>query len=286
MFTDDKQSHVEGAEAQLRDRCKKLQDRLAAQSEELTRVRQQLAEARVRLREQAPLVSLGRLSAGVAHELKNPANFVYGGAIALTEQIEALAESSPAAEKLLKLATIVKTGGERIKHLTDTLDTYRGRGSDDRRQFELTEAIGSTLTLLGPQAKRRGVSFEVDAPEHLVLVGRYGELCQVLTNLVVNAVQASPQGGRVVIRASGDEAAVAITVSDQGEGIDPAVLDWIFEPFFTTKPVDEGTGLGLTISQAIVERQGGRIEVESAPGKGARFTMTIPTRLEGEQGGG
>jgi signal transduction histidine kinase len=103
-----------------------------------------------------------------------------------------------------------------------------------------------------------------------------GKVNQVVLNLLTNAVQASPEGGRVTIRTRRRDAGVCIEVSDQGHGIPPEIRDRIFDPFFTTKPQGEGTGLGLSISHGIVADHGGRIEVDSEPGRGTTFTVCLP----------
>jgi signal transduction histidine kinase len=102
----------------------------------------------------------------------------------------------------------------------------------------------------------------------------------VLTNLAVNAIDASPEGAKVTIRTAPDGAdgGVLLEVVDRGTGIDPAIRDRIFDPFFTTKPVGEGTGLGLSISYGIVADHGGSIEVDSEPGRGTRFLVHLPAR--------
>jgi len=112
--------------------------------------------------------------------------------------------------------------------------------------------------------------------------GREGSLRGVVMNLCMNAVQAMTGGGRLLVRTSrlGDDR-VVLVVQDDGPGIATEHLNRIWDPFFTTKPVGQGTGLGLSITQRAVDRHGGRVAVESAPGKGARFTVTLPTQGSG-----
>ena len=98
----------------------------------------------------------------------------------------------------------------------------------------------------------------------------------MVLNLLSNAIDASPQGGTVTLRTRAEEEGVAIEVLDNGDGIDPAIRDKIFDPFFTTKPIGKGTGLGLSIAYGIVQLHGGRISIESEPGKGTRFTVHLP----------
>src|SRR5262249_52622421 len=106
---------------------------------------------------------------------------------------------------------------------------------------------------------------------------------QVMMNLVMNAIDACPQGGTVTVRTRAEDDAIVLEVIDTGQGIDPEIRDRIFDPFFTTKPVGVGTGLGLSISYGIVKDHGGVIEVDSAPGKGSRFTVRLPMRVAAER---
>jgi signal transduction histidine kinase len=257
----------------LAHRCDRLE-------QELGQARQQLGVARRLLLDQARLVSVGQLVAGIAHELKNPANFVYGGAVALVEQLER--NDSESREKLLKLARIVQTGAERIRDMTNSLNAFCGKSPRDQGQLDVGDAVRSTVALLEPQARQRGVTIDIELQGKVLSQGDKGELCQVISNVLLNAIQASRQGGRVEVGATADRGQVVLSVRDHGTGMSPDVAARIFEPFFTTKEETEGTGLGLTISQSILERQGGRLEVESSPGVGSVFSIILPAGAKQE----
>jgi signal transduction histidine kinase len=111
-------------------------------------------------------------------------------------------------------------------------------------------------------------------------------LTQVLVNLVVNAVQAMPDGGTLTIKTLADSGAVVLVVQDTGVGMDKKVCEQIFLPFFTTKDVDQGTGLGLSVVHGIISSHGGKINVHSRKGKGSRFEITFPIHTGGEQDSG
>jgi two-component system, NtrC family, sensor kinase len=256
---------------ELAERCEQLE-------QELAQARQQLDVARRLLLDQARLVSVGQLVAGIAHELKNPANFVYGGAVALVEQLGR--PGGAAQEKLVKLAQIVQTGAERIRDLTNNLNSFCGKGPRDNDQVDLAEAVRSTAALLEPQLRRCSVELRLDLARGLVVTGNRGELCQVIANLLLNAIQASAAGGCVEVTAEPRDREVGLKVRDHGVGMSPEVAARIFDPFFTTKAPGEGTGLGLTISQSIVERHGGRIEIESKPGEGSLFSLILRTGVQ------
>ena len=170
---------------------------------------------------------------------------------------------------------------------------FARRRSPKREEASLLALCESTLALLAPLADRRGVTVhvrETDAPSALIDVG---QMQQVLTNLVVNAIQATPSGGEVVMELSTRDATnpsipeaataphVCIEVSDTGEGVAKEHLSRVFEPFFTTKDVGEGTGLGLSVAYGIVVDHGGWIEVAHRDGGGTVFRVWIPIQPGG-----
>ena len=135
----------------------------------------------------------------------------------------------------------------------------------------------SSLALLRNQIMISGLTIDVNVPHGLdAVAGNLRLLQQVFLNLLQNAVQATPAGGVIKVSGADEGGFVRLSVRDSGKGIDPADLSHIFEPFFTTKEVGKGTGLGLAVTYSIVKRHGGRIEVESAPGQGACFSVVLP----------
>ena len=142
----------------------------------------------------------------------------------------------------------------------------------------IAQGITDTIAVLASKAKEKSVAvrLEIPAPEHLPMVRIYGgELNQVWSNLIENALDAVEPNGDVCVRVTADEHWVTVYVSDNGSGIPADILSRIFDPFFTTKPVGQGTGLGLDISRRIVRRHDGTIDVESRPGR-TEFRVALP----------
>jgi signal transduction histidine kinase len=183
---------------------------------------------------------------------------------------------------------------ERMTSLIRQLLDYARRSTGHTTDVDLGRASIQTVEMLEPLARARGVSLVVAADASSVVRADAAQLQQVLTNLVMNGIQAMPTGGRLEIRSGRGEAAPPggggravdrcwLRITDEGPGIAPADCAHIFEPFFTTKAVGEGTGLGLAVAQAIVEEHGGRIEVASEPGRGATFTVSLPPASESQR---
>jgi len=178
------------------------------------------------------------------------------------------------------LETIVQQT-ERISGIIRTLlDSVRGQ-KPEVQPVDLGALLPQLTSLLAHDARRRGVAVESVVPRVLPRVAADpGQLQQVILNLLVNALDATPANGRVRLEARGHvdagRAGVAVTVSDTGPGVPAGLERRVFEPFFTTKEPGQGTGLGLSISRDIVREHGGRLELESRDGAGATFTVWLP----------
>jgi signal transduction histidine kinase len=225
-------------------------------------------EARERLRQSEKLAALGKLSAGLAHELRNPLNTVSMLIYAMARE---LAAEGPCGADL----QVVQGELRRMSLLIEQfLEFARPRPPHFQRE-PLDEIMEETLLLIGPEARTRGVTVykEWDKPLPRVWVDG-AQIKQVFLNLLLNALQAMPGGGALTVRlhVSGGNLLTAIT--DAGEGIRPEVRANLFEPFFTTKR--GGTGLGLSISQRIIEGHNGRLRLFSRPGSGATAVVRLP----------
>ncbi len=219
------------------------------------------------------IAALGTFTAGIAHELNNPINNISLTAETLNDlYAEELDED--AGEMLQDIILQTERASDIVRNLLDFSRTEQPAF----KTLALRDVLQSTVKLIRNQLLMSGVSLDVAIPENLPQVdGNMQNLQQVFMNLLINAIQAMPEGGNIGIRAETDVAGtVRIDVSDTGVGIDPQKQQHIFEPFFTTKEVGKGTGLGLSVTYSIVKRHGGRMEVRSEPGKGSVFSVFLP----------
>jgi len=239
---------------------------------------------RPRLGEPDALVELARHPAVIAHEVANPLTAALAGLDLYKERVQKTSELAAGlrAELLEELAN-VETGIEKaIAFLRSIQDRARGALARSER-FDAGHVVRSCVTLERPLAHRRGVALEAGGDvRDVFLQGDPNALYQVLTNLVRNAVEASRrEKTAVVLSAALADATLRITVQDRGVGIAPEHLDRIFEAGFTTRSLGAGSGTGLTVVREIVEDVfGGRVGVESSPGRGSTFTVEIPVPLQ------
>lgn len=222
------------------------------------------------------LSSIGRLAAGVAHEVNNPLAIINEKA-GLALDLMQLAGDFPRRDRLVKLVESIVASVERARGITHRLLGFSRRMDARRQELDLAEVVTETLGFLEREARNRGVTVSTDIAGDLPpLISDRGQLQQVFLNLVGNALDAVGNGGRVdVACARQGDAAVRITISDNGKGMPEEVLEHIFEPFYTTKK-DKGTGLGMFITYGIVRRLGGDIAVTSTEGEGTRVNITLP----------
>jgi two-component system, NtrC family, sensor kinase len=233
--------------------------------------------SRVRLEEQLQqrekLSSIGLLAAGVAHEVNTPLT----GVSSYTQMLlSMLAETDPKHALLLK----VRRQAERATNIVNNLLNFSRTG--DATEFtalDISRVLDDTLQLLEPQLRGNRIEivrgYDPDSPP---VFGNSGKLQQVFTNLLLNARDAIPAGGSIKIATMPtDDHSLTIEVSDTGIGIDPENVAKIYDPFYTTKGVGRGTGLGLAVSYGIVQEHSGHISVESIPGQGTIFRITLPT---------
>lgn len=228
----------------------------------------QTREAQEQLRHAERLATVGRLAAGVAHELGTPLNVVLARA--------QLLERNPAGGQALNHARIIREQAQRMTRIIRQLLDFARRGRAERVAVDLAELTAASLEALRPLAAERGVELHLSSPEQALAHLDPDQVAQVLTNLIVNATQASPAGERVEVQLVAGEDAWILEVSDRGPGIPPELRERVLEPFFTTKDVGEGTGLGLTVAHGLVSEHGGRLEIDSAPGGGCTLRVHLP----------
>jgi two-component system, NtrC family, sensor kinase len=234
------------------------------------------------LRHADRLTTVGKLAAGLAHEIGTPLNVITGHA-------QLIADEYPREAGAHENALIIAQQAERVATIIRQLLDFARQRSPQPTRHDLIALVRETTALLGSLAHKRGVGFEVEVPSGPAWARvDPAQMQQALTNLVVNGIHAMPGGGRLVLKVGrrrvepppdhGGSAAEyhCVEVIDHGVGVEPDHLSRVFEPFFTTKDVGEGTGLGLSVSYGIVREHGGWIGVDSAPGTGSRFSIFLP----------
>jgi hemerythrin-like metal-binding protein len=276
---------------------------LQREQAELRRSLEQLAQTQAQLLQSEKMAAVGQLAAGVAHEINNPIGFVGSNLASLGKYVERLfalvdevdkmlpslppevaarlhgalerAELTFLREDIPDLLRESADGLARVRRIVADLKDFSHVDESDWQEADLNAGLESTLNVVWNELKYKARierDFGVLPPVRCLPA----QLNQVFMNLLVNSAQAIETQGTIRIRTRDEGGRVQIEIADTGKGIPPEIQSRIFEPFFTTKPVGQGTGLGLSISWDIVRRHGGRIAVESAPGKGSRFTITLP----------
>ncbi len=215
------------------------------------------------------LGSLGRVVAGVAHEIRNPLNGIINALEPLGERFR------PGAEEY-DLVEIALDAARRVEKLTEQLLRQARAGEGERTEVDIGQNIAMAIRLLSHKLDGGPLMVTKIGPERLTIIGEPGALVQVWINLIDNAIYASGRDGKIQVTAKAGGPGVQVEVADSGPGIEPQNLRRIFDPFFTTKPVGAGTGLGLAVVRSIVEAHGGQLEVRSSAGKGTTFRVTLP----------
>nr|WP_255216488.1 ATP-binding protein [Pseudenhygromyxa sp. WMMC2535] len=255
--------------------------------EDLSERRALLAELSHRDR----LASVGRLAAGVAHEVLNPLTGILMVARNLARELEQLedgAELDPELELPERLGTVVSEA-QRIEVIVRGLLTFsRGRKYDsaaelERDRVELEPLVDEAVRIARLARRERSVEVGVECPTGLEIEVDGQQLIQVLVNLLTNAIDASPEGERVELRCTPTQDGAQLEVLDRGGGIEAELAERVFEPFFTTKTAGEGTGLGLAVSHRIIAAHGGTLSWSPRDGGGARFVVHLPDMLRGER---
>jgi two-component system, cell cycle sensor histidine kinase and response regulator CckA len=254
------------------------------------------------------MASIGQLAAGVAHEINNPMGFISSNLRTLDEYFHQIIrfdrllleegfphlpqqtrEAMAGSRETLEIAQIMEDGADLIKESLDgaqrvskivkDLKSFSRVDAPEQESVLLSSCLESALTICYNELKYVATIRREYEPGPGVLC-HPGQLNQVFLNLLVNAGQAMVEPGEIILRCWHDDLFVHASVSDSGNGIPEEVRARIFDPFFTTKEVGKGTGLGLSISQEIIKRHGGEIQVETAPGSGTTFTVTLPRTPE------
>jgi two-component system, NtrC family, sensor kinase len=293
---------------QDRTEVRRVQQELELNYERIKQTNSRLEEAQNQLLQSEKMASIGQLAAGVAHEINNPIGFVSSnlgslrgyiepvfGLLALLkrlppavlpdelsaelDRVDALVDLDFVQEDLPQLLNESEEGLSRVKKIVQDLKDFSRVDHADWQDADLNSGLDSTLNVVMNEVKYKAEvrkNYGVLPPVRCIAA----QLNQVFMNLIVNAAHAIPERGTITLTTRTEGDWVCVEVADTGTGMTEEVKRRIFEPFFTTKPVGKGTGLGLSLSFSIVQKHGGRIEVDSEPGVGTRFRVWIPVRAD------
>jgi len=281
-----------------------LNEKLENQKNELNHTLKNLTQAQMQLVQSEKMASLGQLTAGVAHELNNPLNFITASINPLQRNIEdllhllskydSIVEHKNLSEEFSEMIKVkedleytflvnetkdllkgVTEGASRSEHIVKDLRTFSRMDENEFKAINIHEGIESTLLLLRNKMKDRiTIHRNFGNIQHVECLP--GKLNQVFMNILNNSILAIENKGDIFVETSGFEDMARISIRDNGKGMPEEVMKHIFEPFYTTRAVGEGTGLGLSISYSIIEEHHGTIEVLSEPGLGSEFIITLP----------
>ncbi len=290
----------------LREEVECINETSKQQKHELELTLENLKLAQSQLIQSEKMASVGVMTAGIAHELNNPINFMSGNVyplkqdldevFSLLEKYEQTIEENGLKDYFAKVDSIkkemdfsyliqeiysllkgIEEGASRSSEIIKGLRSF-SRLDDEACQFyDIHEGIDSSLVLLHNKIKEKNINVRKDYGDFEGLECFPSKLNQVIMNILTNSIQAMEDGkGDLFIQTVSSAIGIKIIIKDNGKGMTPEVKEHIFDPFFTTKEVGQGTGLGLSISYGIIERHNGNIDVLSAPGKGTEFIISLP----------
>lgn len=258
-------------------RCKVEDQReeLAARNSELTDTLNRLRETEAQLAQSEKLASIGRLGAGIVHEINNPLNYVKSAVYLLKKKSKTLPPEM--AEALNSIAADIGEGIDRVSAIVSDLRTFAHPENRGVRPVDLHEISRKALRLLMKEVNDRSVALVDEIPQGIIAQGDENYLIQILLNLVQNSMDALAERPQPTIwlKAIETTTSVDLIVRDNGSGIPKENLSKIFDPFFTTKQVGQGMGLGLSICFRLIQQMGGEVKIDSEPGSHTQFTLSL-----------
>jgi len=293
----------------LNQEVNNLQRQLIKEKKNLQNILTELRDTQQMLIHSEKMNAMGKLVAGVAHELNNPISFVYSNMFTLEKnmsdifnlfnQVEMLISQNADETVKKKVSEILENnellflkddvndivkesriGIERIKTIVEDLRKFSRLDESEVKIVNILDNLKSTFTFLRSEISNKNIHFSYEIPD--INIECYpGQLNQAIINILINAIQSVEVGGNISIKVKEENDFIVFFIQDDGIGIPNEIKDRIFEPFFTTKPVGSGTGLGLSITYKIIhDLHHGSIDVQSELGKGTLFTLTIPKKIK------
>ena len=250
---------------------------------EYTRFLEQKNLDQARILHRDKLISLGRLSASVVHEINNPISGILNYAHLMNRMIKKSGGTGMDMEKFSRYLDIIESESSRISEIVSSLLTFSRKSKLTFAEIDVKTLLEKSALLCRHKVELSSIELSMEIePDLKPIHGDFNQIQQSIINLVFNAVDAIGTGGKIAISAMNktEEGQVWIVVRDNGKGIEPEELNRIFEPFYTTKDEGYGVGLGLSIIFGIMERHGGSIEADSEPGRGTSFTLRFPAAGE------
>jgi signal transduction histidine kinase len=248
---------------------------------ERIRMQKELEETHLKLLHSEKMASLGKLAAGVAHEINNP----LGGILLYANLLfEDMPPENPQSANLKKIIDQTLRCKDIVKELLD----FGHQAEHNMVMCDINQILEQSISLLSRQSSFHNIQIIEDIDPHLIpIIADPGQLNQVFINLITNAADAMNGTGILTVRTYSlpEEGKVGVEISDTGCGIPPEVLPRIFDPFFTTKDMGKGTGLGLSTVYGIIEEHGGTIDVRSQPNQGSTFILRLPAQVTEAEGG-
>jgi two-component system NtrC family sensor kinase len=285
IHTRDEMGMLAQAFNQMAQELKRYRQRMESWTQsleaEVRKKTQEIMRAQEELINAEKLASLGRMAAGVAHELNSPLTGIVTFAHLLKDRLPP--QDKEAQEDL----QVIIEQAERCSKIIKGLLGFSRKAAYEKVELSLNDLLEATLGMVRNQARFHNIQFRIEmAPDLRPVVADPNQLQQVFLNMLINAADAMEERGQITMCTRNikvdERDFVEVEFTDTGPGIPPEHLGKIFEPFFTTKPVGKGTGLGLSVSYGIVKRHGGDILVRSSPGKGASFFIRLPASPQGE----
>jgi len=248
---------------------------LAANNEELIATLKRLRETEAQLDQSEKLASIGRLSAGIVHEINNPLNYVKSAIFLLKKKSKNMPEEF--AENVQRITADISEGIERVATIVSDLRTFSHPENRGSRPVDLQAVSRKALRLLGKEISDRGITLQDEVPEGIIAQGDENHLIQILINLVHNSLDAlqGRESPTILVKAVDNGPRIELIVRDNGSGIPKANLAKIFDPFFTTKPVGQGMGMGLSLCFRMIQGMGGEVHVDSVEGSHTQFTLSL-----------